>query len=277
MRAHTLFTLFVAVVLPSGVFADPCHYGQPEGGVPTRAAQGPADFGMLPEACAATAVVLDTSAGLTIALEEFYGNVGLNASLRARLAWSDALWFSATLPGLDYRFVANASLEATQLDLGATTVAVHAGSVVSDKVQLAPYFRLLLPTETVYQSALRLGIEVGVSSVARVHPLVELVSGVSLPLFIVTHGSGDDVRLGANASVDVNITPYEWWVISLGVGARLFGGDTLEPLESVDPRIAMRFYPWEGLMVDIAARTPVLGADRTDASVSLGLGWIFAL
>jgi hypothetical protein len=252
--------------------ADPCTAEQPEAGVPVRIATGPADFGMLPEACAATAVSLSGRMGILIAEEDFYGSLLVAGALRARIELPGGSWLSTSLPGPEYRFVANATLEADSVDLSASTLGYHVPIVVG-RLQLAPYFRFMLPSETVFQHARRLGLEHGVSMVAPAGKYLEMIAGYGLPLYLTVQPGGTEAAYLPTVSFDVAARPVRWFVGALGISVRVFPEEE-ESFESLDPRAALRFYPTHGLLIEATGAVPVLGRDRTDGLVSLAIGWI---
>jgi hypothetical protein len=78
----------LAFAPPPAARADPthaCESRQPEAGVPVRAHLGPGDFGMIPEACPASALTLDAGAVLAVDVENYYGSVLVGGTLRGRL------------------------------------------------------------------------------------------------------------------------------------------------------------------------------------------------
>src|ERR1051325_1231723 len=101
------------------------RHGPRDPGAPARIGWGPARFGAGAEACAGTDVSLRADAALLVATDDFYGNVAAAGELRARYAFSDAFWLSVAGPGLDYRYVANATVTADSVDLGAMAVGGH--------------------------------------------------------------------------------------------------------------------------------------------------------
>ena len=104
------------------------------------------------------------------------------------------------------------------------------------------------------------------------HNLVDLLVARSRELEI-------DVRVRTCVdrveSVDGALRPWRWFAVLGGVSMRLVPGDD-EPFESFDPRGSLRFYPWRGIFIDLAATFPVGGRDRTNAAGALNLGWLFA-
>lgn len=273
---RVLGTLLVASTLGAPArAADPCTSAQPEAGVPVRAPLGPADFGTLPEACGATELELVGRLGLTIATADFYGQVQAGGAVRGRLLLPGGSWLSASLPGVDWRHVVNATISTNRTDLSASTLGWHHPLPLSPRLQLAPYVRLLLPTETVFQNAVRYGLEQGIATVARLDPMLELVGGYALPLVLTSNGAATEPLLLPTVSFDAGFRPWSWLELVGGMAVRTAATDADEPLEGIDPRVAIRLYPWRGLLFDLASAFPLGGRDRTLAGAALTVGWVF--
>lgn len=253
---------------------DPCTSHQPEAGVPVRAHLGPADFGMIPEACPASSLTLDAGGVIAVDRENYYGSILVAGSLRGRLTLPRGPWVSIYVPGAEYRFVANASLQPSSFDVGAGAVGAHFPVRLHRSVQIAPYARVLLPTESIFNNATRTGWELGSALVWDAHRMVEVVGGVTLPLFVTFVGPEAKPRLMPAATADVGFRPARWFTLAGGLALRL-AADEDDTLEALDARGALRFYPWRGLLVELSGAFPVAGRDRTDAAAFLSLGWIF--
>jgi hypothetical protein len=270
MKRLFLLALIVGVARPAQ--AAPCDAPQPEAGVPIRLPTAPADFGMLPEACPATSVAGTGHMNVLIAEEDFYGSLWVGGALRARIELPNKSWISAQLPGPEYRFVANATVEADSADLSASTLGYHAPIRIGG-VQIAPFARIMLPSETAFHNARRLGLEHGVSLVAPAGKYLELLGGYSLPLLLTVVESQVDALYLPTVSFDIAVRPARWFVGALGVAVRVAPADE-DPFESLDPRATLRFYPYRGLFLEAVGGVPVLGRDRTDGVLALSIGWI---
>ena len=277
MRRVTLLSLAVALSSLSGVrsvWAAPCDAKVPEAGVPARVALGPAGLGAVPEACGANDISLQGFASALIATEEFYGGLDAGLTLRARFELGPRHWLSLWIPGLEYRFVANATIEAESVGMGAGAAGYHYALPLGKAAQLAPFVRLMLPTESVYQNAVRYGFDHGVAGIWRATGWLELVGGFDFAA-LVTVGSGAyHVSYQPNLSAEAVAAPVGFLAVAAGAGLRFRGGDDAA-FESFDPRIALRIYPYRGLRVEAAAMLPLGGADRTDLVLGVNLGWIF--
>lgn len=258
---------------PRAARADACAAPGPEAGAPVRAALGPADFGAVPEACGRYELSLRGHLGLLIAEDDFYGNVAAGGALRGRILLPGGSWVSATQPGVVYRFVANATVEAESVDISAATLGWHQPLAIGDALQIAPYARVLLPTETVLENAARYGLEQGIGFVASLHEMVELTGGYSLPLLLTSTAGRTASLLMPLVALDLGFRPWRWLEVLGGGALRLVPTDP-EPFESFDARASLRFYPHDGLLIDLAAAFPVGGRDRTLAGAGLALGWV---
>jgi hypothetical protein len=255
--------------------AGPCDGEQPEAGAPVRVPHGPAYFGVLPEACAATSVSANAQLGLLIAEADYYGQLHVAGGLRGRLELPGGSWLSAELPGPDYWYLVNATVEADRLSLAAMTVGWHLPIRVAEPFQIAPYVRALLPTETIFENATRYGFEHGVAAVAKLHSMLELMGGYAVPLLLTdNHGTTHSVLM-PSVVADVGFRPWDWVELAAGAALRVVPPDE-EPFESFDVRAAIRVYPWAGSFLDLAAAFPLGGRDRSLVAAGVSLGWIFA-
>ena len=265
--------LFALSLAPSVAAASPCSAVDVAAGVPIRVPLGPADFGVLPEACAATSLSLETRGSLLIAEEDFYGSILAGGGVRLRWAFGDGPWLSIWLPGIEYRLVANASLQPTSVDMGAGALGAHFPLALHETADLAPYIRLLLPTETVLHGAARTGVEIGQSLVWRAAGRIEVVGGLALPLVVATAGGPSHSSFVPALSADVWLRVLRGMSAAAGLSLRV-AAEPDHALESLDPRLAVRLEPWPNMEVDLAVMLPVLGHDRTDVAGSLSVSWM---
>jgi hypothetical protein len=254
--------------------AGPCASEQPEAGVPARIPLGPAELGSLAEACPRNELSLRGFASVLIAEQDFYGMLHAGVALHARLRLPGSAWLSFQLPGIEHRFVANATIEAESTDVGAGSLGFHQGLPVGERLQIAPFVRLLAPTETVYEHATRFGFDHGIAGVWRLEPQLELAGSLSFPtLLTLNHGSLHVVHV-PTVGVDAVLAPWRFLAVVLGAALRVRAGSD-EPLESIDPRVATRLYFASGGVAEIAAAFPISGADRTDVILAASVGWIW--
>jgi hypothetical protein len=241
-------------------------------GTPVRVPLGPADLGVLPEACEANEVSLETHAALLVATGDLYGNLQAGVGVRGRLVVAERTWISVWSPSLEYRFVANATIESERASLGGTVVGVHHRLPIGARTSVAPFLRLLLPTETGFVRASRWGFEHGVSGTTRLRERLDAVFGLAFPFVSVVNGGKSLSVLGETATVDVVYRPWSTFALAAGAAARFSLADA-EPLQAIEPHLAFRVYPYRGLFIVLGAALPVSGRDRTDLGLALSLGY----
>jgi hypothetical protein len=244
----------------------PCDRGRPGLGTPIRVPVfGPADLGVAQEACARTSLTLESRLALLIAEDDFYGSVLMGAALRAslRLPFAGA-WLSAWLPGLEYRFIANATVESDGAALGAGALGFHAPIARTERAQLVAYGRVLVPTETVFARARRYGFEPGLSGVWS-RGAFEVVGAMSFASLVTALPGRATLEWAPSLSTDLIFRPARGFGLALGAGLR--------PLSSFDPHAQLRFYPYRALAISLGAALPVGGRDRTNLAGAVSIGW----
>lgn len=239
---------------------------------PVRVPLAPADLGVLPEACEATEASLETHAAALIATGDLYGSLQAGVGLRGRLVVAERTWLSLWAPSLEYRFVANASVEADRTSLGGTALGAHHRLPIGDRLSLAPFARLFLPTETGYERAARWGGEHGIAVQRRVSERLELYGGYAFTLLTVWNGGRGRSLLTESLSAGVVYRPWRLLGLAAGAGLRFALADAA-PFESFDPQLGLRLYPYRGLFVALHAALPLWGRDRTDLGLGLAAGW----
>ncbi len=262
--------LVLGALLASGeaAAATPCDAGKPGVGVPIQvraAADSAADFGTPQEACARTSVTLDGRMALLDESDVFYGSVYVAGNVRGAVDLPWGFWVSFTVPGLEYRYVANATVDQKTVSLGAGALGVHVPVFGDARNQLTLAVRGLLPSETIFVRAKRYGFEQGLSLLRRLGPRLELDGNLGA-VALATIGPGrETLRFAPFVSTDF---VYRAWP-ALGLAA----GANLRPLDALDLRMQVRVYPYQRLAVALGAAAPVAGRDRTDLVLALSLGW----
>lgn len=239
---------------------------------PVRVPLAPADLGVLPEACEATEASLETHAAALVATGDLYGSLQAGVGLRGRLVIAERTWLSLWAPSLEYRFVANASVEADRASLGGTAIGAHHRLPVTQRLSLAPFARLLLPTETGYERAVRWGGEQGISAEHDVTSKLQLVGGYAFSYTLVWNGGRGLSLLTESISAGAVIRPWRLFGVAGGLAVRFALADA-KPFESFDPLLGLRFYPYRGLFVTLNGALPLAGRDRTDLALALSAGW----
>jgi len=256
----------------SDASAAPCTSPQPRAGAPALITPGPAELGAIPEACPGNEVSLRGWANVLIAEEDFYGSLFAGGALRFRMAHPSGPWLSVWMPGVEYRFVANATVEGDGSEMSAGSVGGHVPVALTDQIGVAPFARILMPTETAYRRATRYGFEAGTSAVWRAAPVLELVGGVTLPLLLTVNRPSTHVALVPSAGGDALFEPWRFLAVGAGAVARYRAGNSAG-FEALEPRATLRLYLGPGLL-ELAAAAPLFGEDRSDVLISAGLGMV---
>jgi hypothetical protein len=251
---------------PIAMAGGPCDDTRPGTGTPVRVPVfGPADFGTPQEICARTAISVEGRAALLIAERDFYGTLLAGLAVRATVALPRGTWVSAWVPGLESRYVANATVDTDSTSVGAGALGFHVPVAHTERLAFVTYGRLLAPTETVFTNARRYGVEHGTGALVRVSPKLDIVGAIAFAsTFTVLPGRVTTVT-SPSISGDVVFRPSRGVGLVLGMGLR--------PLESFDPRAQVRLYPWRNLQISLGGLFPILGRDRTTAALSLSVGW----
>ncbi|MEN9798007.1 MAG: hypothetical protein RL653_1703 [Pseudomonadota bacterium] len=242
--------------------------GLPEGPVPL--AWYEADVGTGRRTCGRTEFGVGTRLRAIIDTPGFYGNIGASALLFGSYAFSPRTELFGTLEAYDFQFVQNATLQGTAGTLGQLTVgATHQvfrygqGGIVSATARLMLPTALSSPTRTV-------GGEVGAAWSHRFSDRLRF------------HGFGSvDLTAGLGAAaplprVGVHLNGGAEYVVCSGFSAVLdgnlhFGRRAL--FDTFAPALGLRARLWRGLGLELAAALPLVGAERTDASLGLRLAW----
>lgn len=270
MKRSGAAALLTVVLSASSTRGSPCDTSQPEAGVLVRVPLGPADLGVIPEACPATSAELRGVGQILIAPEDFYGGITAGGAGRFRQMLSNVSWISLWIPGVEYRYLVNASIDAESLSVGAGSVGYHRAFQLSAATQIAPYARVLLPTESLPKYATRYGFEHGISGVWRIGKALEVAGGFGFPLLLSVNYPAVLALLTPTVATDMTFRPWRFLAVSGGTAVRITSGQG-DPFESFDPRTSIRIYFWNG-MLDLGAVFPIGGRDRTDVAASAALG-----
>ncbi len=180
----------------------------------------------------------------------------------------------AALPGFGFKFVANATVEASRAYVSASTLGLHVPVPVTPTLALAPYVRALLPTESLAANATRYGFEQGIALVADLHPLFELTGGYAAPLRITSVGTVNRALFTPTFALDGGLRPWSWLEVMAGAQLRMVPQNEDAPIEGLGLRTAVRLYPHGGMLIDIGSTIPLAGRDRRLAAFGLSLGWV---
>ncbi len=263
---------FFALVLFVSAPADADTFARVEQGVPTRISIGPGDFGQMPEAVAQSRIIASARLGILADTANLFGTISAEAQLRATYRLIDRLWVAAGLSVFELRNVINASVSPTAVGLGPLTTSVHVMAYRGARTSVAPYARILWPTSTAYNFARPFGIEVGVSDLYELHPMLSLIGGVSLPLSLTGLGGRVLTTFTPTIAAELALHPWKWFELLGGAEVR-FGVDRAGAFEYFAPKFALRFYPVSGLIFELRGMLPMGGIERTDYVFGGGLGW----
>ncbi len=267
-------TIVVASLLlaPSVASAERCSRGRAGAPLPIALTMGPADFGTTPSPCSDARISLDLRATALIDTDDFYGALGADAVISGTVPLTSRLWLSGALTAVRYRYAQNATLVASDMGLGPTDLGFHVGVITRDDLRVSTYLRVLLPTETPTQYALRSGFEAGLAAMWRPRARLSLLGGASVPVEISFLG-GHGIAYGSvRASLDATYLIGTWFEPVLGLEARI-GNDPDGALEYVAPRLSLRAHLGRSVGIHLTGMAPLGGIERTNARVSLG-AWV---
>jgi hypothetical protein len=134
--------------------------------------------------------------------------------------------------------------------------------------------RVLLPTESVFVHATRYGFEHGLSFVHEPSERLELVGGVSFPLLVTDSFGTLHSAFLPTLSVQAGFNAFSWLEVLGGASLRSRGGDE-SGFEAFEPALGTRFFIGRRLRIELAARAPLWGEDRTDLGLALNIGYLF--
>jgi hypothetical protein len=241
---------------------------------PLPASDGPADFGQVPEACSGQDVLGRLRATLLVAsgYPDYYGDLSAAATLRMRYALAPRIWMSVGLDVVTFRYVANAVVRSHGFGLGPPTVAVYRRVDRGAATALVLYARLLLPVDTARDNGVAVGGEVGASAWRPLRSRFALQGGVALPVPVLVIDGQAHAALRPAALVEATWRAGGTVAVSLGVAGRAEATPDAALL-AVAARAGLRLALAHGIMGALTAELPFAGDDRTNAIVSLFVGW----
>jgi hypothetical protein len=275
MRRTSVPALLMTLAVLAPAPADALCGAGTEPADPARVGPGPAGFGALPEVCPRSEIGLQGDATLLdAASEDFYGSLVAGVGIRGRYALDERVWVSAWLPGPEFLYVANATVETSAVELGASALGVHVSLPVTKRARLAPFARALVPTETVYRNATRYGFDHGFTFEQRVHRKLDVIGGASFPLLLVDGSGTVHPSFQPLVRAEGAYSPFRWFTLNAGFSLRFRAGDEVA-FESFEPLLGLRFFPHRRVRIDLAGRLPLAGHDRTDVGTALGASYRF--
>lgn len=252
--------------------SDPCRDAYGHLRAPIALASEGADFAGGAAACGGQRVALDLHADATIAASapDFYGNLRGAALLSGTVAPSDRFWIDAAADVARYDFVANASVVAKGFGAGPATLTVHGVLERGARLQIAPFLRALLPLESGWANAFRVGIEPGLAALLALSPRWSLHASASYPLQTTWLGSRVTWRYTPRATLDLDVAPLRWLELLAGLELRLVA-DPDGSLDALTARSAIRAHLGRGVDAHLELAVPFAGFDRALARVAIGL------
>lgn len=246
-----------------------CERGRIGPRLPLGVTLGEADMGMTPSPCGGRTLSLEGRGTALLALDDFYGAIDAGAVISGTYPLNGRLWLSGAIAPLQFRFVQNASIAATTLGLGASTLGLHAWVVDGARWRVSVYGRVRVPTETGRQYAATVGVEPGVAALWSPSPRVTVAFGASLQGLFTVLGSHTVSRMTAQVTADVGVL-LRWFEPVLGAELRV-GSDDDGAFEYVAPKLGLRFHPGRRWVIALDAMMPLGGIDRTLARAALGV------
>jgi hypothetical protein len=209
--------------------------------------------------------------GALIDLPEFYGT--LDAAVYLGVRWPvGRVELSVAARVVDWRFVQNASLQATELGLGP----VSAGILVplrAGRWHLAPSLRLILPfTDTAYDVPAGT-VEAGFHAGLRASLRVTLLGGATFHTFVTSPPGTVHARGALALSAGTGLELARWFRVLAGV--EVAGGWFGAGLDHLLVRGGLRFVSRRAGSFDLVVAAPLAGEERTN--LVLGLDWSLPL
>ena len=209
-------------------------------------------------------MVLDT--------DNFYGSLVGTTVASARFLESDQLEWGFALRLLDLTFVQNAVLKVDEVGYGPISAHVAYGSrgrIFKVPRRSAYYARVELPFTRSRLDGSTGALQLGVADTWRLTARIRFYSHAAALAWYASSTSGRDFRTAIMGAADVGYAPVHWLGLTAGLDVQLgyFGYDA--PVMAVHGSAHWRV---KGLWrVELAAGTPLLGDERADLHVNLGL------
>ncbi|HET9959267.1 MAG TPA: hypothetical protein VFQ61_32480 [Polyangiaceae bacterium] len=237
---------------------------------PASIGVGPAGLGTVPEACPGRDVRLRAGGSVLVARADFYGLLQTTLEMGLRYAFGRNDWFSLSVPGLQYRFAANATIEASSTSLSAGAFGYHHSFRLGPGLRFSPWLRVLIPTETNYRHARRYAVEQGFSVLGALSPRVSWMFGLAFPVYVTLIGGADHYVMTQAYVSELAYQPWPVFSAAAGAGLRIRSGER-RGFEAFDPRLCLRLHVSSVWHAELAAAAPLWGTDRTDLLASFGL------
>jgi hypothetical protein len=202
----------------------------------------------------------------------FYGTLGGELTLAARVVESSWLEWGLGLRLLDGVFVQNAVLSVTELGYGPVSahVAIGAdGSLAGRRARRAAYVRADVPFTRASLDSHSGALQLGVAETLMLGPRLRLHAHVAVLGWYGASTGGRVTRASVSGSLDAAWRPIRW--MTLLAGADVQGGWYGLGLDHVAARVATHWRVRGLWRAEFAAGLPLAGAERTDLGFALGV------
>lgn len=204
--------------------------------------------------------------------DDFYGTLGGGATLSVRLIDGDHLEWGFALRALEATFVQNAVLKVDELGYG--PVQAHLGYATLGRAFGVPrrsfhYVRAELPFTRSRLDGSSGALQLGHASTWLLTSRLQFHGHAALLGWYASSTSGRDTRASLTAAADVGWLATGWLTVFAGGDAQLGWYGWTEPVLAARAGAHWRI---KGLWrADLAAGRPLLGAERADLHVTLGV------
>lgn len=218
--------------------------------------------------CPRNEVGLGTHTLMVIDTPNYYGDVLVEAVVFASYKWDEKTELYGYLEAVDWEFVQNASLKATNLTLGNLTLGAtrqlwDRGPALLGGVTA----RVLLPTSFATEGSRPLGIEAGhLTTWVPMHGL-EVHTFLGGDVSIGLGSSGALPRGGGVLTLGAQYSPLTWGAVVLDLTGRLDSAHSY-----LAPALALRF-AFGQFGLELAGSLPIAGDDRHDVVLGLRLAY----
>lgn len=242
--------------------------------VPIRLSLGPADFGQLPELEGTSRLLVTQKFGALIATQDLFGALALETQLRGTATLHHRVWVDLVIPLVVYQQVINATLTASKLSFGNVSASGHFLLHENQRERVTVFARALLPTSTEYRLAQRTGFEIGIAAGVAPRPWLTVMTGLQAPTVFTVLGGRVQGKLMPTLSLDAAFHVCSGFHAVIGSELRL-AISTLTTFEHFAPKVALRFYPVAGFLIELKGMYVVAGAERQTINAGLSAGFIF--
>ena len=270
------FAVVLAVLLASPAVgaAEVCPRGNEPATGPLAGGIGPADFGAVPEACAATDASLRLRAelGLASTAPDYDRRFIGAATLRGRYQLGERSTVSFAADAFNYHYVSNAGLASHGASVGPGTVAFQRTFAAGAETAASVYARALVPLDSARQNGFETGLEIGGGLRMSLGTRWIVDGGLALAAPTDVVGGQIHARIVSTALAEAWLRLRSWVAVAAGMDLRLQASPDFEVASAI-PRVAARFRLPRRFWTAVLVEVPVAGQDRTDLITGLFLGF----